>query len=655
MDAAKRPVRPGLVVAVLGMVAVLLGWSLFAGGASGTGAIATLGPAASAAAAIGVIASACGLFPRPALNRAGVLAVSLAVALVAWSGLTVWWSIAADRSWDTLAKSLVMLAFGVAGLVAASLPERPLRRLALLLAALLGAVLAWALLGKAIPAVGPDDAGRVARLKEPVGYWNALALLADAALGLGLWLVTTGRERLGRPGGSLLVYTATLAILLTQSRAGLIAGLVIVALLLRLSETRIESALVSLLAITPAAVVGGWAFTRPALVEDGGSHSDRVADGAVFGLLAVGGALVVVVLVVVVPVARLAANRRQEVVRTLVGAAALFVAAGAIGLVLTVGNPVTWASDQVGGSGEVANDPGRFGSLESNNRTAWWGEAWRVFRANPAGGTGAGTFEIARKRHRADARNVSQPHSVPLQLLADTGLPGFALGAALVAALGLGFRVAIRRLEPDERAAAGGLLALPLAFGLHALVDFDLDFLAVAAPAALVSASLLCAGRPGVQSPGRILLPLSAVLCAGAATWVLVAPALSARAVEAAYRQGDAGDLSQAAASARRAQDLNPLSPEPLLARAAVAGLAGDDRAAETFHEQATRLQPDNPATWYRLGIFRQIALGDQCSAYAAFNEAYTLDPKSSLFYEGGPLDVARAAVNDPSDPACGP
>ena len=65
----------------------------------------------------------------------------------------------------------------------ALLPGRPLRTLALLLAALLGAVLVWALLGKAIPALGPDDAGRVARLKGSIGYWNALALLADAALG----------------------------------------------------------------------------------------------------------------------------------------------------------------------------------------------------------------------------------------------------------------------------------------------------------------------------------------------------------------------------------------------------------------------------------------------------------------------------------------
>jgi hypothetical protein len=276
-----------------------------------------------------------------------------------------------------------------------------------------------------------------------------------------------------------------------------------------------------------------------------------------------------------------------------------------------------------------------------------------VFRANPAGGTGTRTFEIARKRVRANAQNVSEPHSVPLQLLSETGVPGFVLGLALVVGLVGGLRATIGRLEPGERSAAVGLLALPLAFGLHAFVDYDLDFLAVAAPSALVAAALIGAGRPVAVARGGILPAAGAVLGAGAAIWVLAAPALSTRAVDAAIRQSDAGNLAAAASSARRAQGLNPLSPEPLFARATIAGRARDNRAAETFYEQATRLQPQNPATWYELGIFRYIA-GDLCGAYFALNAAYTLDPRSSLFFPGGQLDFARAAVNDPDNPACG-
>ncbi len=325
-----------------------------------------------------------------------------------------------------------MLAFGVVGLAAAARPGRPVRTLALLLAAALGAVLVWALLGKAIPSLGPDDAGRVARLKGSIGYWNALALLADAALGLGLWLVVSLRDRFGRPAGALLLYAATLVLLLTQSRAGVVAALLVVALALRLSENWVEAALVALLAVVPAVPISGWAFTRSALVSDGGAHAQRVSDGSWLGVLMVVGAVAVLGLVVRVPVGELVASRRREVVRGLAWAIAILAVVGLLGLVASVGNPISWATHQLTTQGEVTNGPGHLGTLETNNRTVWWGEAWQVFRAHPAGGTGARTFEIARKRFRADASNVTEPHSVPLQLLADSGLPGFLFGLALV-------------------------------------------------------------------------------------------------------------------------------------------------------------------------------------------------------------------------------
>jgi O-antigen ligase len=655
MDAASRPARSGVAVVVTMAAALLLGWAFVAGGASGTDATAPLGAAAVAAAAAAVVAWAFGRLDLPRLDRTGVAAAAAAAGLVAWTGLSIWWSIAGDRSWDALAKGIVVLAFGLVGLAAAILPGRPLRRLALLLSALLALVLVWAVLGKAVPALGPDDAGRAARLKGSIGYWNALALLADAALGLALWLLVSVRERFGRATGALLLYVAVIALLLTQSRAGLLAGIVVVALSLRLSESGVEAALLALLAAGPAIVVSGWAFTRPALVADGGARTDRVADGAVLGVLVLAGAALAFLLVSRVPVGRLVSTRRRQVVRALVGAGALVVVVGLVGLVASVGNPLSWAGHQLGGSGEVANDPSRLGSLETNNRTVWWGEAWQVFRANPAWGTGARTFEIARKRYRDNAQNVTEPHSVPLQLLSDGGVAAFALGVVFVAALALGLRASMGRLEPGERAAAAGLVALPLAFGLHSLLDYDLDFLAVAAPAALVSAALLGAGRPIWIVHSRVLVSAGATVVALAAVWVLAAPALSGRAVDRAYRQADAGHLAAAASSARRAQSLNPLSLEPLYARAEIASLAGDNAAAERFYEQATRLQPENPDAWYQLGVFRQIALGNQCSAYYALNAAYTLDPSSSLFTPNGPLAVAAAAVNDPKNPACGP
>ena len=401
MEAASRRMRAG-VAAVPVVAAVLVGWAVFDGGASGTDATAALGTAAVVAAAVLVVAWAFRGVALPRLDRPGLVAAGTAVGLVAWGGLTIWWSIAGDRSWDALAKGLVVLSFGLVGLAAAAVPGRPVRTLALVLAALLGAVFVWALLGKAVPAVGPDDAGRVARLKGSIGYWNALALLGDAALGLGLWIVVEFRDRVARGAGALLLFAATVVLLLTQSRAGIVAGVAVVALALALSDDRVEAAVLGLLATAPGVVVSAWAFTRPALVEDGGVRADRVADGGVLGVLLVAGAAVSVALVLLVPVARLAETRRREVVRWLVGATAVIVVVGLAGLVLAVGNPISWAGDQLGGTGEVVNNPGRLGSLETNNRTVWWGEAWQVFRANPAGGTGAG-----RSRSRASGSGTA--------------------------------------------------------------------------------------------------------------------------------------------------------------------------------------------------------------------------------------------------------
>ncbi len=70
------------------------------------------------------------------------------------------------------------------------------------------------------------------------------------------------------------------------------------------------------------------------------------------------------------------------------------------------------------------------------------------------------------------------------------------------------------------------------------------------------------------------------------------------------------------------------------------------EQAAVAWYEKATELQPENPDAWYDLGLYHAIATGHQCAAYQALNHSYTLDPKSSRWVAGGPLDVARDAVN---------
>ena len=642
-------VRAG-VTAPLAATALAAG-AVFFGGGSGGGSVPVLGSLAVAAAAAALVLAALGLRALPRLDAAGRIAALALAGLVAWAGLSIAWSIAGDRSWEALAKALVVGAFALAGLAVAASGRGALRLLAGGLAAVLGVALLWALLGVAVPALFPEG-DRIARLREPVGYWNGLALLADAALVLGMWLATALRSPPARAAGGLLAYGAVLALLLTQSRAGLVAGLAVVGLWLVLSPARLEGALVLLAATIPAALVGGWAFTRDALVEDGAARAERVSDGAVFGALAAPGAAAVAALLLAVPLARLAQERRGTVVRVLAaGGAALVLAAGAA-LVARVGDPVEWARDQFS-RGECVNDPRRLAGLCANNRLEWWREAVDVWRANRVAGTGAHTFEIARKRVRDEASDVSEPHSVPLQLLADTGLVGLALALALAGAAAVGIARAPARLAGEERAAATALVALPAAWALHALVDYDLDFLAVTGPAALVAFALLGAGRPPARPVLGGWLGAAAIVAAAlAVVAVLVTPRLAERQVDRAYRLYDEGRLEEAAATADRARSLDPLALAPVLAAAAVEERRRNPSAARALYREAVDLQPENPEAWYQLGLFELDGRDDACAAYFALNEAYTLDQKGRQWVPGGPLDVARDAVDN--ERACG-
>jgi hypothetical protein len=645
MDAAPEPSgrAPGagaiLFSALVG--AAVLGAAV-AGDGAGVDGILPVGGAAVLLVFGALVAVALGRLTVPRVGRSGGALVVTSIALAAWTGATVVWSIVPDRSWDAFNKAVAFAAFLGLGVLLAGPAGRFAARLgASLLALVTGVVLGWALLDKAIPALDPDG-DRVARLREPVGYWNALALLADIAIVLGLWLGTSrGHRATVRAAGALLVYAATLSLLLTLSRAGVIAGVAVVGLWLVLSSERLGSGLLLAASAGPAALVAGWAFTRPALVDDVALRADREADGALFGVLALVGAAVVLLLVALGARWALAPDRRRNVGRGLAVAGVVAALAGAALLVVGAAGAVSQGRD----CAEVVNDPGRFGSLESA-RLCWWGEAWDVFAGHPPEGAGAGSFEVARKRHRLDARNVVQPHSVPLQQLADGGIVALGLFLALIGAAAAACVCALRRLAGDERAAAAALVAAPAAYLLHALVDYNWDFLAVTAPTMVALGVLVGAGRPPGELVRRPLLGVGAVLLAFAVLVSFASPRVAERSVRASTRALDDGDFERARDRALRARSLNPLSVDPVFALARIEERRGRLAAAEDRYVEAVNLQPENPATWYALGLFEFEALGEMCSAYEYLNESYTLDPSGNQWVRGGPLDVARDAVN---------
>ena len=275
--AMRWPVALGAAAAGLAFAA------LFFSGGSSQSRLFWIGAAAVLVAAVGWVWR-----PRRLPLEATVFFCVLA-AFIVWQGLSISWSIQPSRSWDYTNRGLVYFAFAAVG---ALLGGVPLRRFAAVACVLLGALFAWALAAKVAPGLYPDYE-RLARLRYPLAYWNELALLAAAAVPLGLWAVGPRHERRARLGGALLLYAALVVAVLTYSRVGIV--LTVVAALVWLWLDRDELAVLGPLAVAwvVGACVAAAALLLPGVSEDGQPHHARLQDGLVFGAVLLVGGIVV--------------------------------------------------------------------------------------------------------------------------------------------------------------------------------------------------------------------------------------------------------------------------------------------------------------------------------------------------------------------------
>ena len=554
---------------------LLTGLALFFGGGPGDGSVFWLGAAALAVAAALLVTVGA---PR------GWPAVLPLAALALWCAASIRWSGLPDRSWDYANRTIVYALFAALGLWAATRT----RALANGLAALLGAVIVWSLLGKVFPSFydygGPD----VTRLRGPIGLWNQLALATDYALALALAL--RGRA------GALLAYSALVALLLTYSRGGIVTAVLVCVAWLWLTDERLESAVTLVAAAVPAAIVCGIGFALPGVARDNQSLHVRWRDGLVFGALLVVGAIAVLVL------ARLPRPGDTRVLRR---------AAIAFGALAVAAAIVAVAVNGIG-SGAVGNGGGRIGSTSSNFRFTWWSQAWHGFTHHVLWGTGAGSFHLLNLRYRTTYLDFTiEPHNLPVQMLAELGLIGLAL---LVLSFAVLLRGSIRRSGHEL-----GLALLLPAFLVHSLVDVDWDFVAVAAPAFVAAGALV--GGPAVRRVrGFSLLPAIGVglIVLGS----LGSPWLARRWVdEAAF-----ASPKRATTLANRAHALDPFLLDPYWIKA---DAAPTKQAAYRQYLLAVERQPQNPQPWLFAGEF---AMRVGCP-YAAWQhlERYTeLDQKSN-------------------------
>lgn len=625
----------------LGVIA-LAGWAVLAatgGGIDVGDGLPGGGPTgAFLALALGApLAAVCALLAwRMAALRSGPARLALAGAggLVAWSALSILWAAGPDLAWIDANRAAIGLCALVTGAALGSLIPRAPRAFGLGITAAAALPLAWALAIKVFPAALGDDRD-LARLADPLGYWNGLALLAVFAVPGLLWLATCrAGERI--PGGEAIAGAGLAAVgvvvLLTYSRGGIMAGALACAVALAVLPHRGRGLAALAAGAAGAALPAAYGLTAPELTTDQLPVAVRESAGLQFGWRLVVGLAVGAALAWVLPraAARVGLEGRRARRAGVIALTVLVV--GCLVAAVGTGAGRDWVGDrwtEVRGEGgdAVANDPGRIVNASGNQRAAWWGQAWRGFLDAPLTGQGAGGFRLVHLQERRidnDRLLTVEPHDLVLRTASGLGLVGVLLLAALIA--GVVWAV-LRAMVDDPRPELALPLALLAAFALQSCIDWTWAVPALTIPAFAAGGVVLAAAAPGVargaRRPGGPAAAGIAALALVAAVSALL-PWWSVRLTDQASAALADGRPRLALQKAEEAQARNPLALDPLRMKAAAYTALGRPARAYGAYIEMTRVQPDNPAAWRALARF----LGNDPRAVGAWREVLRLDPR---------------------------
>ena len=512
----------------------------------------------------------------------GRLCIGAISALVGWSALSIMWAPAPDHAWLATNRVAIGLAALVLAVGLAIATRDPARRFAIGVAVAAVPVLAWALGSRVVPELlAPiDDAPRLA---APIGHANTLALIAVFVVPGALCLAAQRRRQ---PIGAIILMLGLLVVAMSGSRSGILAlgATIAVALWLQADRPAMLATLgAAALGAAPGALYALWAdplTTAYAL----GDPADRQSAGLVLGALVVlGAALAWSAGEVLGPAAR-------RLGRWLDRPAAGRIVLGATGVALLAAIAL---SVVLGRNAEAG--AGRALSLDANNRTAWWGQAWRGFLDAPIIGNGAGSFpltHIAERTTAVENLQVRQPHQLGLELLTELGLVGLLLGVVALVAVAWGVRRAGR--------VAGPALGLVVAFLVQAQLDIPWTSPAATIPALGAAGVIVAMGARA----GGVAARAWSLTRVGVTTAVAVAASLSGVIVWSAERRaGNAfgvlsTDPARAADLARSAADDPPRAIGPFLVEARARRELGDQAGAIQAARRSADRQPDNPFAW---------------------------------------------------------
>ncbi len=581
----------------------------------------------------------------------GATTIALFAALTALTALSITWSVQPDNSWQAANLTLSYLAAFAGAAALARLA--PGRWRALIWAIVITSVglSAYALVRKVFPLADQS----LGRLETPLGYWNAIGVMAAIGFPPCMWIwsrrdTAPALRGLAVPAVAILISV----VVLSYSRSAAIAAVVAIGCSIVFVPRRLSATVLLALAAIGAAVISGWALSKPGLTGDNQALDLRTSAGHTYGFVLL---ITVVVLTVVGIAAAWAADRiapseriRRRIATALVIAVALVPVAAVAAVAESsrgLTGEISHAWDSLTNVNAITgNSASRFGSLGSS-RPLYWSEGIKVGEHALFKGVGALGFATARSRYVNHGDIAVHAHSYVVQTFADLGLLGLAVSLALLVswlastARTVAFRTRWAALDAAMTAEREGLIALALvvlAFGIQSAIDWTWFFPGVAVPV------LLCAGwlsgrgplarpvgmaarresliaRPGVAAGAVGLAAVSLLLA-----WVIWQPLSSTDSLTSAENAAANGNLGAAFSNARDAAGSDPLALEPLLVLSELYQRVRDDGAARAELVKGVQLQPDNFQSWYALGSF-DLSRHEARLALASLERAQMLDP----------------------------
>ena len=366
------------------------------------------------------------------------------------------------------------------------------------------------------------------RLRDPLGYVNGQA----GYFLLGFWpcvaLAEQTRSRVlaGLGAGCAVVLGALLVLSQTRGVLPAVAASGLVVLLFVPGRPRRVFALAAI-GLGLAAISGPLLDVYRELPEGQPADPQLVKDAARLVLLAaalvgLGWAVVQAVLERLGRGAGIGGVVRRGEAVLAAGAVVLALAAA----VAVVGDPVDKVRQQYDDFVNLRTDsPGDTRFLSGGGyRYDYWSVAWLEFEREPLRGEGAGNYDRVYFAERKTTEDIRQPHSLPLQTLAELGLVGGLLLLAFVGAVLAGFWRQSRlgrqsRTRRTLAVAAGGAFVAWLA---HTSVDWlhnipGVTGIAICAAAALVAPWTRHARGSLVTSSRIVAVALVAVVAVAAA------------------------------------------------------------------------------------------------------------------------------------------